>query len=102
MATHSDPSTEKLLRDNAQLLAQTQSIREQLLQLMGNPVRQKLHELGVQDEAAFYAWLEKQVNPTDWGEAERQARAELDLLLLPPTLEPPSVGGRVRRSRQLV
>lgn len=102
MATHSDPSTEKLLQENEHLVAQTRHISEQLAQLMANPVRQKLRELGVQDESAFYAWLEKQVNPTDWADAERQAQEQLALLLTPPALEPPSVGGRTRRHRQLV
>ena len=102
MATHSDPGTEKLLQENAQLMAQTQSISEQLRLLMANPVRQKLRELGVQDEEAFYAWLEKQVDPMDWAQVERQAQEQLTLLLAPPTLEQPSAGGRARRHRQLV
>jgi len=102
MAEHTDSSTAELLHDNAQLLLQTQDIAAQLGQLMANPVRQKLQELGVQDEAAFYAWLEKQVPPMAWAQAEQQAQEQLASLLAAPTLVPPGSGARMRRMRRMV
>ena len=102
MAVHTDSSTAELLHDNAQLLTQTQDIASQLRQLMANPVRQKLRELGVQDEAAFYAWLEKQIPPMAWAQAEQQAQEQLASLLAAPTLVPPGSAARTRRMRSMV
>lgn len=102
MAAKPDPSIEAFLQQNAQLLEQTQEVREKLRQLMANPVRQKLRELGVQDEEAFFAWLEKQMGNTDMAQAERLAHEQLAQLLAPPVLAQPEPGRRVRRLRQMV
>jgi len=97
-----NPSTEAFLQENARLIAQSKEGSEKLRQLMANPVRQKLRELGVQDEGAFFAWLEKQIGGTDMADAERLAQEQLAQLLAPPTLVHPSLLGRTRRVRQMV
>jgi hypothetical protein len=102
MAANTDSSTQALLHDNAHLVMQTKDVNAQLCQLMANPIRQKLRELGVQDEAAFYAWLEKQASPMDWAQAEQQAQEQLTALLAPPTLVPPTSAARTRRMRSMV
>lgn len=102
MAANFSSSTEALLHENARLVAQSKEVSEKLRQLMANPVRQKLRELGVEDEGAFYAWLEKQISGTDMAQAERLAQEQLAQLLAPPALEHPASAGRARRVRQMV
>jgi phytoene dehydrogenase-like protein len=102
MAAKPDPSIEAFFQQNVQLLAQTQEVSQKLRQLMANPVRQKLRELGVQDEEAFFAWLEKQTGNADMAQAERLAREQLAQLLAPPVLAQPEPVRRVRRLRQMV
>ncbi len=100
--TTNDPGIEQALRENAQLLIQTREICEQLKTLQANPVRQKLRELGVEDEQAFFSWLEKQFPPMDWSDAERQADESLHQLLGAPELPQPRTGSRLKSSRQMV
>jgi len=100
--TTNDPDIEQAFRENARLLSQTREICEQLKTLKANPVRQKLRELGVEDEQAFFSWLEKQFPPMDWSDAERKADESLTQLLNAPELPQPRTGNRLKSARQMV
>lgn len=104
MPANLDSSTEALLLDNARYVQQSKDVSAQLRELTGNPVRKKLLELGVKDEQAFYAWLEKQANPMDWAQAEREANDQLAFLLAVPASTPSASTptGRGRRMRSMV
>jgi hypothetical protein len=106
MAANLDSSTEALMLDNARYVQQSKDISAQLRELTGNPVRKKLLELGVKDEQAFYAWLEKQASPMDWAQAEREADDQLTSLLAVPGSTPSRSAstptGRSRRMRSMV
>lgn len=104
MAANLDSSTEAPLLDNARYVQQSKEISDQLRQLVSNPVRKKLLEMGVKDEQAFYAWLEKQASPMDWAQAEREANDQLTSLLAVPAITPlaSTPTGRGRRMRSMV
>jgi hypothetical protein len=106
MAANLDSSTEAFMLDNARYVQQSKEVSAQLRELVGNPVRKKLLELGVKDEQAFYAWLEKQASPMDWAQAEREAEDQLASFLAVPVSTPSASAstptGRGRRMHSMV